>query len=47
MQLAASTGIAGSAPVMQPGMSVASLKVATHRAMKNLRKMFMTPGNDK
>lgn len=28
------------------GMSVAALKVATHRAMKNLRKMFMKPGND-
>ena len=29
------------------GMSVAALKVATHRALKNLRKMFMTPGSDK
>lgn len=29
------------------GLSVAALKVATHRALKNLRKMFTTPGNDK
>jgi RNA polymerase sigma-70 factor (ECF subfamily) len=28
------------------GLSVAALKIATHRALKNLRKMFMTPGND-
>lgn len=28
------------------GMSVAALKVATHRAMKNLRKRFTKPGND-
>ncbi len=28
------------------GTSVAALKVATHRAMKNLRKIFMKPGND-
>ena len=27
------------------GMSVAALKVATHRAMKNLRKMFVTPSD--
>ena len=27
------------------GMSVAALKVATHRAMKNLRKMFRQPGD--
>lgn len=29
------------------GLSVAALKVATHRALKNLRKMFATPGNGK
>ena len=29
------------------GLSVAALKVATHRALKNLRKMFTAPGNDK
>lgn len=29
------------------GLSVAALKVATHRALKNLRKMFTIPGNDK
>jgi RNA polymerase sigma-70 factor (ECF subfamily) len=28
------------------GMSVAALKVATHRAMKKLRATFMKPGND-
>jgi RNA polymerase sigma-70 factor, ECF subfamily len=28
------------------GMSVAALKVATHRAMKNLRKLFGQTGND-
>ena len=28
------------------GMSVAALKVATHRAMKNLRKIFVKTGND-
>jgi RNA polymerase sigma-70 factor (ECF subfamily) len=28
------------------GMSVAALKVATHRAMKNLRKLFMQPGDE-
>ena len=28
------------------GMSVAALKIATHRAIKNLRKIFMRPGND-
>jgi RNA polymerase sigma factor (sigma-70 family) len=28
------------------GMSVAALKVATHRAMKKLRKMFMKPGGN-
>ncbi len=28
------------------GMSVAALKVATHRAMKNLRRVFMNPGKD-
>jgi RNA polymerase sigma-70 factor (ECF subfamily) len=28
------------------GMSVAALKVATHRAMKNLRRMFVQPGDD-
>ncbi len=28
------------------GMSVAALKVATHRAMKNLRRIFMDPGKD-
>ena len=27
------------------GMTVAALKVATHRAMKNLRKMFTQPGD--
>lgn len=27
------------------GMSVAALKVATHRAMKNLRKMFTQSGD--
>ncbi|MGH9810340.1 MAG: sigma-70 family RNA polymerase sigma factor [Terriglobia bacterium] len=27
------------------GMSVAALKVATHRAMKNLRKIFVRPGD--
>jgi len=30
----------------ETGMSVAALKIATHRAMKNLRKVFMKPGND-
>ncbi len=29
------------------GMSVAALKVATHRAMKNLRRIFVKSGNDK
>ena len=29
------------------GMSVGALKVATHRAMKKLRKRFMKPGNDR
>ena len=28
------------------GMSVAALKVATHRAIKNLRKILMKPGDD-
>jgi len=28
------------------GMSVAALKVATHRAMKNLRDIFLKPGDD-
>ena len=28
------------------GMSVAALKVATHRAMKSLRKIFVNPGED-
>ena len=29
------------------GMSIAALKVATHRAIKNLRKILMKPGDDK
>jgi len=28
------------------GMSVAALKVATHRAMKNLRRMFLAPDDN-
>jgi len=28
------------------GMSVAALKVATHRAIKSLRKIFVNPGDD-
>ena len=29
------------------GLSVAALKVAMHRAMKNLRKMLAKPGDNK